>query len=259
MIEVVAILDEIKSVWVAEVVNGLARGETIRTSILDPVNQFFDLMRQAIIADDPAWLGPILDDWANALTQSDLEDSSVGLAEVLNHILLATHQVAARELDNEAGMLLLGAVIPIYNYAFNYSAAKEAQLQINHIAAELSQVRSTLERLDRNKSDFIAVAAHELKTPLTLIEGYAAMLRDRYPTEDQDSVDVLFLKGMDNGIRRLQEIVNDMIDVSLIDNDMLNLNFQPVWINQLLNIAHRELTKFIQERQLSFEIIEFDG
>jgi signal transduction histidine kinase len=257
--DVVALLDTIKPVWVEQVVTDLARGETVRANFLAPVNQFFDLMRQAIRAGDPAWLGPILDEWANSLTQSDLEDSSVGLADVLNHILLATHQVAARELDSAAGMILLGAVIPIYTYAINYSAAKEAQLQINHIAAELNQVRNTLERLDRSKSDFIAVAAHELKTPLTLIEGYAAMLRDKFPADDNDSSAVLFLKGMDNGIRRLQEIVNDMIDVSLIDNKLLNLNFQPVWINQLLNIAHRELTKFIQERTLSFEIVEFNG
>jgi signal transduction histidine kinase len=42
----------------------------------------------------------------------------------------------------------------------------------------LKQVQQTLEKLDRSKSDFIAVAAHELKTPLTLIEGYTAMLRE---------------------------------------------------------------------------------
>ena len=42
----------------------------------------------------------------------------------------------------------------------------------------------TLERLDKSKSDFISVAAHELKTPLTLIEGYAAMLRDQFPLDE---------------------------------------------------------------------------
>ena len=88
--------------------------------------------------------------------------------------------------------------------------------------------RSTLENLDKSKSDFIAVAAHELKTPLTLIEGYASMLKDLFPKDNESGI--ILLQGMDNGIKRLQDIVNDMIDVSLIDNDMLKINYQPVWI-----------------------------
>jgi len=259
VIRVVGALDQIKPVWIDRVAHRLARGENVRASFLEQVNQFFDLMRQAIIAGDPAWLNPILDEWANSLTQSELEPDQGGLAPILKHIVLATHEIAETDLESQTGLALLGAILPIYTYAFEYTTRQETKLQIDHIAEELGQVRLTLEKLDRSKSDFIAVAAHELKTPLTLIEGYAAMLRDRFPSDDQESSAVIYLKGMDNGIRRLQEIVNDMIDVSLIDNDMLNLNFQPVWIHQLLNIAHRELTKFIQERALSFEIVEFKG
>ena len=33
----------------------------------------------------------------------------------------------------------------------------------------------------------------------------------------------------------LREIVDDMIDVSMIDNNLLSLNFQPLWINRLLD------------------------
>src|SRR5678816_2721971 len=42
---------------------------------------------------------------------------------------------------------------------------------------ELSSAHNTLQKLDKNKSDFIQVAAHELRTPLTVIKGYMGMLK----------------------------------------------------------------------------------
>jgi signal transduction histidine kinase len=98
-----------------------------------------------------------------------------------------------------------------------------------------------------------------LKTPLTLLEGYAAMLRDRFPPQDQTSHPVILLKGIDNGTRRLREIVDDMIDVSLIDNNLLDLNFQPVWINRLLEILRSEVSGSLAERGQTLTIQPFPG
>src|SRR5512138_2197157 len=42
---------------------------------------------------------------------------------------------------------------------------------------ELNGAYTTLEKLDKNKSDFIQVAAHELRTPLTVIKGYMGMIK----------------------------------------------------------------------------------
>ena len=42
---------------------------------------------------------------------------------------------------------------------------------------ELSNAHNTLKKLDKNKSDFIQVAAHELRTPLTVIKGYMGMMK----------------------------------------------------------------------------------
>ena len=50
-----------------------------------------------------------------------------------------------------------------------------------------------------------------------------------------------------------------MIDVSLLDNNMLKLNFQPVWVSQLLNIVKRELVDPLQERNQTLDVKEFDG
>jgi signal transduction histidine kinase len=217
------------------------------------------MMRQAIITGDPSWMNKVLDGWAESRTQSELENQEASLAPMLNQIMMATHEVASELLSDRDAMALLGAILPIYSYAFQYTNKLETRLYVENVARELEAVQVTLERLDKSKSDFISVAAHELKTPLTLIEGYAAMLRDQLPGDGQNSPLALLVNGIDNGTGRLQEIINDMIDVSLLDNNMLQLNFQPVWVNQLLHIVQRELSQPLADRQQHLKIVDFEG
>ena len=78
------------------------------------------------------------------------------------------------------------------------------------------------------------MAAHELKTPITLIEGYSAMLHDLIREKKVNNLDSL-LSGMSTGIIRLRGIVDDMIDVSMIDNDLLHLNYQPMQVTTMMD------------------------
>lgn len=256
---IVELLEKIQPIWMDRVSHQLARGERVRESFVKQLQEFYEMMRQAIITGDPSWMDKVLDGWTDARTQSELENQEASLAPLLNKILMATHEVASETLSDRDAMDLLGVVLPLYSYAFQYTNKLETKLYVEHVARELDDARVTLERLDKSKSDFISVAAHELKTPLTLIEGYAAMLREQLPGEKRDSPAALLVNGIDNGTARLQEIINDMIDVSLLDNDMLNLNFQPVWVKQLLMIVQRELDKPLTDRQQKLEIMEFAG
>ncbi|MFO3797440.1 MAG: sensor histidine kinase, partial [Anaerolineales bacterium] len=66
-------------------------------------------------------------------------------------------------------------------------------------------------------------------------------------------------EGIYSGIRRLRQIVDDMIDVSLIDNNMLKLNLQPVQLKTLFALLKAELNTIFQERKQTFEIRPFNG
>ena len=129
---------------------------------------------------------------------------------------------------------ILSVLSPCFAYAFEISAEYEMQVKVNYLSSQLSSVQQNLERLERSKSDFIAVAAHELKTPLTLVDGYAAMLREALPSRVDELTTSILLEGINNGTRRLRVIIDDMIDVSLIDNNLLALNFQPVWLKPVI-------------------------
>jgi len=257
---VVELLDQVRNRWAERVAHRLARGESVRESFQDELKRYFDLMRQAIISGNPAWLDEILEEWIAARTQSEREQREASLSPILGHILISLNHVAREYLSHEDALELIGAVLPIHTHVVQYSSRLETEIYVQHIARELEQARATLERLDARKSDFISVAAHELRTPLTLIEGYSSMLLDNFPKDDQarDRVEIM-LKGIDNGIRRLREIIDDMIDVSLIDNNMLKINYQPVWLNQLLGIVRQEIVRAVIERSLNLTIEEFPG
>ncbi len=102
---------------------------------------------------------------------------------------------------------------------------------------ELRRTNQILRQLDRNKLEFIQVAAHELRTPITVIKGNTNILR----LELRDNARLLeVLDGLTKGIDRMHEIVNTMLDVSRIDSDRLKLAPVPVPLRSVVNdIAHR--------------------
>jgi len=70
---------------------------------------------------------------------------------------------------------------------------------------------TTRRRLETIRRDFVANVSHELKTPLTVIAGFAETLRDReLPTDNRER----FLDTIEANTRRMQRIVDDLLDLS---------------------------------------------
>jgi signal transduction histidine kinase len=252
------ILREIRTSWIHRVANSMARGAGVRENFQGQLEHFYDLLTQAVETGDPAWVEPILYEWSASPTQSDLSEGEKNISTVLNRMLMITYDLAREDLTSQEAMEAMGAVLPVFTFALEKVARYEMETRVAYIANELTGVQSKLERLDHSKSNFISVAAHELKTPLTLIEGYTAMMNDIARNNSSDRMDLL-IDGVNNGIRRLRTIVDDMIDVSLIDNNLLALTFQPFWLSQLFNLARNELVASIISRKQTLELRPFPG
>jgi signal transduction histidine kinase len=246
-------------IWLNRVVLAMTKGAALREDLRDQLERFFALLTQAVETGDPAWLDPILALWATSLTQSDLEEGASNLTRFINELMLMTFAICRETLDDSQALQLLYSILPNFTYAYQKAAQYEMEARTAYVAAQLEQTRQTLEKLDKSKSDFIAVAAHELKTPLTLIEGYASMLVENHERVNTDESELQLLNGVRNGTRRLRSIIDDMIDVSLIDTNLLLINFQPVWINRLLTALQNELGYSVKERNLELIINPFEG
>ena len=251
-------LNKLRSSCTAKVSFQLANGASIRNLFHSQLERFFELLINAVDAGDENLLVPVLDAWVETRTQTELKNREAPLSAILDNILQAIYEVSREQLADKEAIDLLGALLPIFTRARHYINAKETDLLIDHISDELNNTRLNLERLDKMKSDFISIAAHELKTPLTLIEGYSAMLQEGM-NELQTGDFALLLNGINNGSQRLKQFVDDMIDVSIIDADLLALTFQPVWINRLLEMLGHEFKRAMDERMQILIVQEFPG
>lgn len=245
--------------WINRAVQNLAQGSGVRQDFREQLEVFFDLLGKAADTGDPSWLDSILQDWSSVLTQTDLEDETSSLSKIIQQLATITLEVCKETLQPQDALALFSTLYPALTYATHKAVEEELKVRINYISNQLSEAKQALERLDQTKSDFIAVAAHELKTPLTLVEGYSAMLRDQIDHGSPSSYEIELLSGIANGTKRLRAIIDDMIDVSLIDNSLLSLNFQPVWLNRLFVALQNEVLKALEDRHQQLTIVPFEG
>lgn len=253
------VLKKVRPAWVEHVGQDLARGMEVRAGFEEQLGRFFDLLEQSVTTGDPAWMDSILLDWAKSSTETNLEEGLYHVSFLINRMIALTIQVSNETLTKQQALDLLATIIPVYTYGLGVVARYEMETRVAHISAEMEKVQKQMERVDKSKSAFISVAAHELKTPLTLIEGYSSMLED-LPGEQQNNGQLKsLLAGMTTGIDRLRLIVDDMIDVSVIDNDLLRLTFQPAQIGLLLEALRKEVEPVVQSRKLSLTVERFEG
>ena len=94
--------------------------------------------------------------------------------------------------------------------------------------------------VDRLKSEFVATVSHELRTPMTSIKGYADLLllgAAGTITEQQQH----FLETIKHNADRLSILVNDLLDISRIDQGRMELRFAPIEIKSILDLVSEHL------------------
>ena len=99
---------------------------------------------------------------------------------------------------------------------------------------DLQKTNKVLRQLDRNKLEFIQVAAHELRTPLTVLLGYVKVLRSLLDNKVAQSVNSV-IDGIIQGTDRIHAIVNLMLDVTRIDTETLKAAAVPVSLKSMIN------------------------
>ena len=118
---------------------------------------------------------------------------------------------------------------------------------------ELNNAYQTLEKLDKNKSDFIQVAAHELRTPLTVIKGYMSMIKSS-PAVQNDSSLAQVMDGVIQGTNRLHQIVNSMLDVARLENQIIKPHLESVSLGPILRLVCKGYVEDLKQRQIKLEL-----
>lgn len=260
MNESAVLLNGLKSEWLEVIEKRLTKFEGVRTELEADLLTFFDQLIVAMDTNSPMWIDTTIASWAKSASQSQPLSGSDSMVLMVGEIMAGSLGLVSDSLSAEQAVALTRVLMPFFVHAIDTAANQELQARLAQTHRELQRVQNALARVDKSKSDFISVAAHELKTPLTLIEGYNSMMHEALSaTTNRRLQSALCIKGITAGTKRLHEIVDDMIDVSMIDNNLLILNYQPVWINRICLAVQRDLDAIIQQRQLSLTIKNFPG
>jgi signal transduction histidine kinase len=109
----------------------------------------------------------------------------------------------------------------------------------NEMAEELELEASKRDQLDRLKDDFVLTASHELRSPLTSVQGFAELLmldRDNLTPKQVETVEII----LDN-CRHLVRLLNDLLDLARSDAGRLAIRAQPTELAPLIGDAVRTM------------------
>lgn len=116
---------------------------------------------------------------------------------------------------------------------------RKEELQL--MSDKLAQANDQLRKLDNAKSEFISIASHQLRTPLTAIKGFISlMLEGSYGKMAPEQVDVLNKVYSSN--ERLVNLVEDLLNISRIESGRMEFQFDK-W--QIENICQEVIDTFV--------------
>ncbi len=104
-------------------------------------------------------------------------------------------------------------------------------------------------KLEQQKEDFISIASHELKTPVTSIKAYTELLHDMF-NEADDVESANLMEKLDVQVDRLIELINALLDTSKIDEGELILNPEEFDLNKLVKERVEDLQRLSSAHRL---------
>lgn len=109
----------------------------------------------------------------------------------------------------------------------------------NEMAAELQRRAGERDQLETMKDEFVLTASHELRSPLTSVQGFAELLmleRDKLSSKQADTVEII----LDN-TRHLVRLLNDLLDLARSDAGRLTIKPAPTVVEPLVEDAVRTM------------------
>jgi signal transduction histidine kinase len=153
-----------------------------------------------------------------------------------------------------AGVFFLPILLTIY--AFNLYV-RQTKTQMDHLeeiiaerTEELTRANDELRHADRVKTSFFSVINHEMRSPLTAIIGYAALLASHTVlSPDQQA----FLRPIQTGSERLLDLVNNLLDIARIEDGRLAITPEAMRLRPVLTDCLAVVKPMADEKHLAID------
>lgn len=138
-----------------------------------------------------------------------------------------------------------------YEEIKNFS--KKLEREVTVATHDLRVANKKLRALDEAKSEFVSIASHQLRTPLTVIKGYISMLVEGNFGKINDRVKESLLKVYESN-ERLIRLVENLLNISRIESGRLHFSFEEVNFESVVDSVYEELETSAQAKSLDFKL-----
>jgi len=132
-------------------------------------------------------------------------------------------------------------------------------VEIDNLATNMNQMAMTLDqdfrrikRMEKVRSEFLGNVTHELKTPISSISGYIETLLEGAIKDENVNID--FLKRALENVKRLEELVTDLVEISRIETGELQMNYDYFNIYTLLNDIYKDSKQRNSNKNIKIQI-----
>lgn len=137
-------------------------------------------------------------------------------------------------------------------YGRDITARKQAEREREELLQRERAARADAEAAVQVRDNFIALASHELKTPLTSLKGYAELLLHR--SAGLDSRDAHMVSVILRQTARLETMISGLLDITRIERGQLSLVRGPVDLGELINSIVIDLQETLRIHTLALAL-----
>ncbi|MCB0191160.1 MAG: response regulator [Anaerolineae bacterium] len=122
-------------------------------------------------------------------------------------------------------------------------------LENARLFTEIQEAYKQLQQLDHMKSEFINIAAHELRTPLAILMGYATVLEDEVEEAQQ-----LYIAHINRNAMRLRSLIDNMLNLQHLESGTVSVTHDSVNLEETLQEITQDISLLVKEKQLDITI-----
>jgi signal transduction histidine kinase len=130
--------------------------------------------------------------------------------------------------------------------------------EVGDLSRSFRTMTLRLAELDRLKAEFVGAVSHDLKSPISVIAGYAELMREELGGSLSARQDEL-LHSLAAQTRTLQHRVDQLLEISRMESGRLRLGLEAIDIRHFLQQVHREFEPVARTRELRLELSLHDG
>jgi len=143
---------------------------------------------------------------------------------------------------------ILGGTLFVFFIAFGYQLVRSVIKEIE-LRAELEKAYTELERIDKAKTEFLSIASHQLRTPLSIIKGYISMILEKtygeIPEKIKQPLGNVYVSN-----DRLVKLVNDLLDITRLEMGRIELSLEKAHLEEIISSVVEEMKVTAEKKGL---------